>query len=124
MTAKLYRADLELPSLSPTATTEEIINAYNGFIMAYNFISKNLSLQSNFNCFVAEISFAATGDPSGGDIQRIEHFLGVKPKWRIILRQTGNGVITDIPDEWNDKVISLKNNGAEKVIASVFIARE
>jgi hypothetical protein len=124
MTLKLYRSDLELPSLPSSATTEEIINAYNGFIMAYNFISKNLSLQSNFNCFVAEISFAVSGDPSGEDIQRIEHFLGVKPKWRIILRQTGNGVITDIPDEWNDKVISLKNNGAEAVVVSVFIARE
>jgi hypothetical protein len=61
---------------------------------------------------------------ASGATVKIQHFLGVIPKWRIILRQTGNGVITDVPSEWNTKTISLKNNGAESVTISVLIARE
>ena len=59
-----------------------------------------------------------------GSTLGIQHFLGVIPKWRIILRQTGNGVITDVSSEWNTKTISLKNNGAEDVTLTVLIARE
>ena len=115
----MIRSDTDLKQI-PSDVTDiaEVITQYNKLVNYLNFFNKSLSLQSNFNGNIAEVEIEA-----GGSV-RVQHFLGYKPKWRIILRQTGNGVITDIPDEWNDRVISLKNNGAEKVIASVFIARE
>lgn len=45
----------------------------------------------------------------------IPHGLRAIPKFRLILRQTGNGVITDVDDKWTDKAIGLRNNGAVSV---------
>lgn len=98
---------------------EELKIRLNDLVDAFVFQSSCISIESNFNGFLAkdiEIGSLAT--------VKIQHFLGVIPKYRIILRQTGNGVVTDVPSEWDSKVISLKNNGAEKVIISVLIARE
>lgn len=97
----------------------EIKERLNDLIDAFIFQSAAISIDSNFNGYIArDVTIAA------GDTVKIQHFLGVIPKWRIILRQTGNGVVSDIPLEWNIKTISLKNNGAETVVISVLIARE
>lgn len=119
MTVKAYRGDLDLDSL-PTegTTTEDIINAHNKLISAFNFLGKNISLQSNFNCYVTQVKIPATSSVA------IQHFLGVVPKYRIILRQVGNGVITDIPSGWTSDVITLYNNGAVEVTITVMIVRE
>lgn len=116
---KQYRADSDIEELEDTSELPDVIKTFNKLVASYNFINKSLSIQSNFDGFIAEdVKIPATSSV------KIQHFLGVKPKWRIILRQVGNGVVTDIPSEWTDKVISLYNNGAVEVTLTVFIARE
>jgi hypothetical protein len=115
----IYRSETDLAEVSDDATPEQVITALNKVITGYSHALKTLSIQANFDGFIAEnVVIKATSKVS------IQHFLGVKPKWRILLRQVGNGVITDIPSEWNDKVITLYNNGAVEVTLAVFIARE
>lgn len=53
----------------------------------------------------------------------IGHNLQSIPKYRIILRQSGNGLITDGPTPWTNKEIYLKNNGASDVILTIFLMR-
>lgn len=119
MSTGVYRADLEIDSLPADGITgEDVINAHNKLVSAYNFISKNMSLQSNFNCYIAQVKIPATSQTI------IQHFLGVVPKYRIILRQEGNGVITDIPSGWTSDVVTLYNNGAVEVSITVMIVRE
>lgn len=114
-----FRSHPDIPSISPEATLGEAITILNKLIEEQNQLNKSLSIQSNFDGFIAEnVKIPATSS------LKIQHFLGVKPKWRIILKQEGNGVITDIPSEWNNEVISLFNNGAVEVTLSIFIARE
>jgi hypothetical protein len=98
---------------------DEIKTRLNDLVDAFVFQSGAISIDSNFNGFIAKNVTIASGATV-----KIQHFLGVIPKWRIILRQTGNGVITDVPSEWDKRTISLKNNGVESVTISVLIARE
>lgn len=119
MTTGIARGDLELDSLTLEGITAgDVVDGHNKLVSAFNFISKNISLQSNFNCFIALAKIPATSS------LRIQHFLGVVPKYRIILRQEGNGVITDIPSGWTSDVITLYNNGAVEVNLTVMIVRE
>ena len=113
------RADVDFKLLDKDAEISDVIEYFNKLVKGINFLNKFLSIQSNFDGYIANDVVI----PAASSLQ-IQHFLGVTPKWRIILRQVGNGVISDIPEEWTDKVISLKNNGAEEVTLSVFIARE
>jgi len=98
---------------------EEMKIRLNDLIDAFIFQSSAISIESNFNGYLAkDVKIPATSSV------KIQHFLGVIPKWRIILRQTGNGVITDTSSEWDNKTITLRNNGTEEVTISVLIARE
>ena len=112
------RSATDLKSLKQDASLEEVIDSLNDVVRFINLFNKLLSFQSNFDGKIASVEFAA------GETKDIQHFLGVIPKFRLILRQEGNGVISDIPSGWTDKVISLKNNGAETVRAILLIARE
>lgn len=98
---------------------EEIKQRLNDLVDAFIFQSSSISIESNFNAYIAK-----NVEIKAGKTAVIQHFLGVIPKWRIILRQTGNGVITDVSSNWNKKNIELLNNGAEDVTISVLIARE
>ena len=104
------------------ADLPKVIDLTNKALSYLDFFNKFISLQSNFGGYIAQDVAIAIGETV-----KIQHYLGVQPKWRIILRQTGNGVITDVnstPSDWNEKVISLKNNGTEAVVLTVLIARE
>lgn len=116
-----FLSDFEMTQIPDNATQEEIISLANKAFKHLSFINKALSFQANFNGYIAE----NVKIPASSTV-KIEHYLGVSPKNRIIFRQTGNGVITDVngPLNWNEKVISLKNNGAEEVVLNVFISRE
>jgi hypothetical protein len=119
MIAKQFRSAIDIPELDSDAALDRVIASFNELVTSYNYFNKSISLQSNFDGYIAEnIVFAI------GEEVKIQHFLGIKPKWRIILKQVGNGVLTDIPSEWDDKTITLKNNGAVEVTATIFIARE
>lgn len=67
---------------------------------------------------IEEVSLAATSET------RISHSLKTIPKYRLILGQTGNGVITDVKAKWTDKHITLYNNGAVTVTLILLIIRE
>lgn len=114
-----FKSDVDLKMLKDTSSLEEVISSVNDMANFVSFFSRSISLQSNFDGYIAENVVIPATSSIG-----IQHFLGVKPKWRIILRQEGNGVITDIPSSWDDKVITLYNNGAVSVTLTVFIARE
>jgi hypothetical protein len=115
----LNRADSDFQQISKDATLGETQDILNKALNQLSGLNKFISIQSNMDGFIAKnVVIPATSSV------KIQHFLGVTPKWRIILRQTGNGVITDIPYEWTNEVISLFNNGAVEVILTVFIARE
>ena len=90
----------------------------NKWVYYFNYLSKCLSLSKNFNGSIMELSFAA------GETKIISHLLGVRPKYRIILRQEGNGVLSDIPSSWTDKVAVIVNNGAVTVNATIMFLKE
>jgi hypothetical protein len=115
---KPYQSDLDFKQLDEDAEISDVISNYNEVVKGINFTNKRLSFQANFDGYIASVTI-----PAGSEVQ-IQHFLDIIPKWRIILRQEGNGVISDIPSGWNDKFITLKNNGAVSVTISVLIARE
>lgn len=96
----------------------DIQDKLNYFMKEFSNFSKSLSFQNNFDGYIASVAF-----PASSSIQ-IQHFLGVTPKWRVVLRQEGNGVLSDISSGWNEDYITMKNNGTEVVTASILIARE
>ena len=113
------------PRKAVTEDVSEMKVVLNDLVDALVFQTGNAAIESSFGAYVAkDITFPVVTDPTTLGVVKIEHFLGVIPKWRIILRQTGNGVITDVTADWNTRTISLKNNGTEEVTASILIARE
>lgn len=96
----------------------DIQDKLNYFMKEFSSFSKSLSFQNNFDGYIASVTF-----PASSSI-KIEHFLGVTPKWRVVLRQEGNGVLSDISSGWDSTFITMKNNGTEVVTASILIARE
>jgi len=115
---KVFRADRDVKQLEDTDDLSKVIQLYNALAKGYNFLNKFISIQSNFDGYITTVTIQS------GESLPIQHLLGVVPKWRIILRQEGNGVISDIPSGWDDKIITLKNNGLESVTLSVLIAKE
>ena len=118
------RSDREISELDEDVEIEELIKNHNALVKKFNFVIKALSLRNNFNCYIEKATFQASGDAASRDTQRIQHFLGVVPKYRIILRQTGNGVLEDVTSGWTDKFITMKNRGSEIVTATIMIVRE
>lgn len=113
------RSAIDIEEVEQGADLETTIFTLNKLLNHYNYLTRALSIQSNFDGFIAENVVI----PSLTEI-KIQHFLGIRPKWRIILRQVGNGVLTDVASNWDNKVIALYNNGAVEVTATIFIARE
>ena len=107
-----------LRKLPDEATHESLLEAYNDTIHYLNLTLPNMSLQANFNCTISSLKI-----PPSSNI-KIQHFLGIVPKYRLILRQEGNGVISDIPSGWTNKEIELRNNGSVEVSITVMIIRE
>lgn len=117
ITAELKDTEEYLNIKSPEYLTE-LQDKLNYFMKEFSAFSKSLSFQNNFNGYIATVTFPAASSVI------IEHFLGVTPKWRVILKQEGNGVLSDISSGWNENFITMKNNGTEVVTASLLIARE
>lgn len=97
---------------------EPLMNKLNELIDQLNFLNKNISVTNNFGGYIFEESWEA------GETKKVQHFLGVKPQYRIILRQEGNGILSDIPSEWDNKVISILNNGSSTVTATILVLKE
>jgi len=77
---------------------------------------KRINFEDNFETFTATIKLEA------GEQGYIVNALNVPPTKRIVIRQTGNGLITD-GTAWNSEKVSLINNGAEEVTATVLFMR-
>lgn len=75
---------------------------------------KRLSFIDNFRSFQTTVTIPATSEIE------IKNLISPSiPSQRIILRQTGNGVITDGPSRWDEENVYLYNNGAVPVTATV-----
>lgn len=77
----------------------------------------NLTITENLRSDIRQITI------DSGETAIINHSLKKTPKYRIILRQSGNGLISD-GDIWTDKKISLVNNGPDEVKLTVGIFKE
>ena len=118
MRNSVYRSQPDLSFVDPdTITKEELAKKYNKIIDFINFFNKNLSFNS-FDGTVKKIEIEAN------NTGRIYHYLGTIPKYRIILTQEGNGVISDISSEWTESYITIRNNGTEKVTLTLLISKE
>jgi hypothetical protein len=109
---------VDLPRISNNATLPETILEMNTLIDQFNFLSSRISLKENFDGDMVTIIFAA------GETKVIPHKLGKVPGGRIIIKQEGNGVLSDIPSGWNSTSIKMINNGAVQVTATMLIVRE
>lgn len=108
-----------LAKLSSLATIDDIINQHNELIDSFNFLVTKISLSENFDGQIIEnIVFSA------GEDKVINHKLGKTPKFRFILRQEGNGVLSDTPSGWNANQIKIMNNGSVSVTATIMLLRE
>lgn len=119
-----FKSDIDIRPLEDGMSPEETIQGINKLINHFNFVNKFVSFQSNFDGKIISVTIPPVTDTATLGVIKIEHFLGVTPKWRVILRQEGNGVISDIPSGWNENIITIKNNGSEQVKLSLLIARE
>jgi hypothetical protein len=102
----------------PEIRGPEDIDTINMLINQFNLLARGLSLGENFDGQIIEVTIPA------GEEKVIPHKLGVLPRYRIILRQVGNGVISDTPSGWNNFQIQLRNNGAVSVTATILLVRE
>ena len=112
------RSAFEIRELEVDSEIPTIIEEYNEMVKYLNFLFKSLSVQSNFDGQVIDIEIPATTN------KRIPHRLGIVPKYRLILRQEGNGLLSDIPLEWTDKFVTIRNNGAVQVKATILLLKE
>jgi hypothetical protein len=74
---------------------------------------EGLLLKSGLKGEIIEITLAPN------ESKTISHGLRVIPKYRIILRQTGDSVITDVDSAWTERTIGLKNNSANTVTITI-----
>ena len=79
---------------------------------------RRLTFEDNFLSFQATVTIAAGAEAiiQNGFEGILENSI---PSRRIIVRQTGNGVITDGPTEWSADYVYLTNNGAGAVTITV-----
>lgn len=112
------RSSFEFRELDSDAEMADVIFEYNEMVKQVSTLFRSLSLQSNFDCQILDMAIPATTS------QKLYHRLGIVPKFRIILRQEGNGLLTDIPLEWNDKYVTIRNNGSVEVKATIMLIKE
>jgi hypothetical protein len=96
----------------------EKVDTLNELIDAFNFLNSKISLKQNFDGEIISVTFKAS------ETKTIPHKLGKVPGGRIIIKQEGNGVLSDIPSKWTEKSIQMINNGAVTVTATILIVRE
>lgn len=77
---------------------------------------RNLTISDNLQSYIAEGIVMPPGEE-----REVEHGLKIVPKYRIILRQRGDSLITDGDTEWTNGVIYLKNTGSNEVTLTVGI---
>lgn len=94
-----YRAG----TFRPIRSEEEMMDRMN------EILRDGFSLEKDLKGDIINVSLAPN------ESKLIPHGLRAIPKYRIILRQTGNAVITDIDILWTEFTIGLKNESANAV---------
>ena len=90
---------------------------FNALVEDLNSTLQNLSLSRNFSGETFEgIEIEAT------TTKRVFHKLGVIPNFRLIVRQSGGGLITD--GEFAKNYVDLYNSGATTATISVILLKE
>ena len=111
--------------ISQTREFQEILSPEDGVSASdYNSMVKDLnSLVRNFPVSGLNGQLVEVILPASAEV-RISHSLKIIPKYRLILGQTGNSVITDVKEKWTRDYITLKNNAAVEVFLILMIIRE
>lgn len=115
-TLRNFRELAEIPKGS-MPSEEEFITIYNDLVNELNHVLTHLALDSNFNSeVISDIVIEA------GETVRLGHSLSKVPQYRMILRQVGNGLVTD--GDFTEKYVELVNNGLEQIQITVGLFRE
>lgn len=80
-----------------------------------------LTFKENFISFIVEDITIGAGNTADVPNELARIYPGQIPSYRMILRQTGNGLITD--GDWDVQFLRLINNGAVDVTATVAFFR-
>lgn len=94
---------------------EDFKNLYNENINELNSLLSRLLIEANLDSDIKTVTI-----PSNTTL-RVSHSLKVKPKYRLILKQVGGGVITDL--NYTANYIELRNNGTTECELTVAILR-
>lgn len=90
---------------------------YNWLVDDLNAILSNFSLTRNFDTqYIQGVEIAA------GATARIEHRLRVIPAYKLVVHQSGGGLITD--GDYAEKHIELTNTGGSTATISLIIFKE
>lgn len=95
----------------------KLVKYYNTLIDELNVGLSRLTFEDNFNAQIVEITLPANTE------REVSHSLKVRPKYKIVLKQRGNGVIEDSTKSWDDKRIWLVNNSGNEITATIAILR-
>lgn len=111
--------NVEIPLITKElmASPEEFLQRYNELVDQLNFLAKHMSFRAFDGSILEDIVI-----PAGAQVA-VSHKLSVVPKYRVILRHTGNIDITD-GTIWDDKQVSFKNNGGSSATISVVVLKE
>lgn len=116
MTATVRRNIIELAEIGEDVTDiSEMRRIMNENIVEINFILRNLTLSNLDGEVVTSII------PASGTV-KIPHKLRILPKYRILLKQTGGGVITDV--NFTETYIELSNSGGSDASVILFIVKD
>jgi hypothetical protein len=78
---------------------------------------QRLTLTENFDSFEVEVDI-----PTGTEV-KVANRLKTQALRRLIVRQTGDGPISDGSTPWTSEFLYLENHGADDVTASVIFMR-
>ena len=107
----IFKNPPRLPSISGISKYVQS-DLFNWMLDVKSGINGKLNFDDNFSSFLAENITIMSGESVS-----IPNALQVTPNERYIVRQTGNGVITD--GAWDINTLRLVNNGAVSVTVSV-----
>lgn len=81
-------------------------------------MSGGISLKNGLQGEILELVFAPN------ETKVVSHGLKAVPRYRLILRQTGNGLITDVNESWTKKSVGFLNNSANTITVTIKIFLE
>lgn len=106
---------IELKEMNAESTLQEVIQTYNANITEINYIMRSLTL-SNLDGEIKTVAIPA------GSTVKVSHKLGIIPKYKLLLKQVGGGLIRDV--QFTAKYIELENIGIVDATVTVIIVKD